>query len=33
MNKKPVILVVDDEKNSREGLGRALQRNYEVLLA
>jgi DNA-binding NtrC family response regulator len=33
MSKKPVILVVDDEKNSREGLGRALQRNYEVLLA
>ncbi len=33
MTKKPVILVVDDEKNSREGLGRALQRNYEVLLA
>ena len=33
MPAKPVILVVDDEKNSREGLGRALQRNYEVLLA
>ena len=31
--KKPVILIVDDEKNSREGLGRALQRSYDVLLA
>ncbi|MCZ7592331.1 MAG: sigma-54 dependent transcriptional regulator [Kiritimatiellae bacterium] len=31
--KKPVVLIVDDEKNSREGLARALQRNYEVLLA
>jgi DNA-binding NtrC family response regulator len=31
--RKPVILIVDDEKNSREGLARALQRNYQVLLA
>jgi CheY-like chemotaxis protein len=31
--KKPVLLIVDDEKNSREGLARALQRTYEVLLA
>ena len=31
--KKPVILIVDDEKNAREGLARALQKNYEVLLA
>ncbi len=33
MSKKPAILIVDDEKNSREGLGRALQRHYEVHLA
>lgn len=31
--KKPVVLIVDDEKNSREGLARALQRNYEIRLA
>lgn len=31
--KKPVVLIVDDEKNSREGLARALQRTYEILLA
>ena len=31
--KKPVILITDDEKNTREGLARALQRNYDVLLA
>lgn len=31
--KKPVLLIVDDEKNAREGLARALQKNYEVLLA
>ena len=31
--KKPTILIVDDEKNTRDGLGRALQRNYDVLLA
>lgn len=31
--KKPVVLIVDDEKNSREGIARALQRQYEVLLA
>ena len=31
--KKPTILIVDDEKNTRDGLGRALQRNYNVLLA
>ncbi|MGE4488906.1 MAG: sigma-54-dependent transcriptional regulator [Kiritimatiellales bacterium] len=30
---KPVILVVDDEKNIREGLGRALRRSYDILLA
>jgi len=33
MTAKPVILIVDDEKNAREGLARALQRTYEVLLA
>ncbi len=31
--KKPLVLVVDDEKNSREGLARALQRTYDVRLA
>ena len=31
--KKPVILIVDDEKNTREGLARALRRHYDVLLA
>ncbi len=31
--KKTVVLIVDDEKNSREGLARALQRTYDVLLA
>jgi DNA-binding NtrC family response regulator len=30
---KPVLLIVDDEKNTREGLARALRRSYEVLLA
>ena len=30
---KPVVLVVDDEKNTREGLGRALRRDYDVVLA
>ena len=33
MTAKPVILVVDDEKNAREGLARALQRSYEIVLA
>ena len=33
MNTKPVILIVDDEKNTREGLARALRRSYEVLIA
>ena len=31
--KKPLILVVDDEKNTRDGLARALRRSYDVLLA
>ena len=30
---KPTILLVDDEKNTREGLARALRRNYQVVLA
>jgi DNA-binding NtrC family response regulator len=33
MNIKPTILIVDDEKNTREGLARALRRSYEVLIA
>ncbi len=33
MKKKPLILIVDDEKNTRDGLARALRRNYDVLLA
>ncbi|HVM59422.1 MAG TPA: sigma-54 dependent transcriptional regulator [Verrucomicrobiae bacterium] len=31
--KQPTILVVDDERNTREGLQRALEDRYEVLLA
>jgi DNA-binding NtrC family response regulator len=30
---KPTILLVDDEKNTREGLSRALRRHYRVILA
>jgi len=30
---KPTILIVDDEKNSRDGLARALRRTYEVRVA
>jgi len=30
---KPSILLVDDEKNTREGLSRALRRKYRVILA
>jgi DNA-binding NtrC family response regulator len=33
MNTKPIVLVVDDEKNTREGLARALKRSYEVHVA
>jgi DNA-binding NtrC family response regulator len=33
MNKPAVVLVVDDDKNTREGLARALRPEYEVLLA
>jgi DNA-binding NtrC family response regulator len=31
--KRPVILIVDDERNTREGLQRALEDRYDVLLA
>jgi two-component system, NtrC family, response regulator AtoC len=31
--KKPTLLIVDDERNTREGLERALRDRYEVLLA
>ncbi|HUJ71994.1 MAG TPA: response regulator, partial [Verrucomicrobiae bacterium] len=31
--KQPTILIVDDERNTREGLQRALQDRYTVLLA
>ncbi len=30
---KPVILIVDDDKNTRDGLQRALQRSYDVRVA
>ncbi len=33
MNKQPTILIVDDERNTREGLERALQNRYDVRLA
>jgi len=33
MSDKPVILVVDDDKNTRDGLQRALQRHYAVVTA
>ena len=33
MSDKPVILVVDDDKNTRDGLQRALQRHYAVKTA
>ena len=33
MSTKPIILVVDDDRNTREGLQRALQRHYEVRTA
>ena len=29
----PVVLVIDDERNTREGLQRAFRRKYEILLA
>ena len=33
MPDKPVILIVDDDKNTRDGLQRALQRHYDVMTA
>jgi DNA-binding NtrC family response regulator len=33
VSKKPSVLIVEDEKNTRDGLARALRRTYEVLLA
>ena len=33
MSEMPSILIVEDEKNTRDGLARALRRNYEVMLA
>ncbi len=33
MAERPVILVVDDDKNTRDGLQRALQRHYDVKTA
>jgi DNA-binding NtrC family response regulator len=30
---KPTVLLVDDERNTREGLARALRRKYRILLA
>ncbi|MDO9541680.1 MAG: sigma-54 dependent transcriptional regulator [Kiritimatiellia bacterium] len=33
MNDKPVILIVEDEKNTREGLEKALNHNYQAILA
>lgn len=33
MTRRPTILIVEDEKNTREGLERALHRNYQTLLA
>ncbi len=31
--KKPKIIIIDDERNTREGLERALKQNYDVTLA
>ena len=33
MSRRPTILIVEDEKNTREGLERALRRNYQTLPA
>ncbi|MBI2437429.1 MAG: response regulator, partial [Lentisphaerae bacterium] len=33
MARRATILIVEDEKNTREGLERALRRNYQTLLA
>lgn len=33
MTLKPALLIVEDEKNTREGLARALQKRYSILMA
>jgi DNA-binding NtrC family response regulator len=33
MSTKPSILIVEDEKNTRDGLARALRRSYKIVLA
>ncbi len=33
MTRRPIILIVEDEKNTREGLERALRRDYQTLAA
>jgi len=33
MNERPVILIVDDEKNTREGLQKSFRHKYDILLA
>ncbi len=33
MKKKPVVLIVEDEKNTRDGLARALRKSFDVRLA
>jgi DNA-binding NtrC family response regulator len=33
MTAKPLVLVVDDERHAREGLARALRREYRIVLA
>lgn len=33
MNARPTVLIVEDEKNTREGLQRALRKNYQTILA
>ena len=33
MSDKPVVLIVDDDRNTREGLQRALRRRYQVVTA
>ena len=33
MTRKPVLLIVEDEKNTREGLDHALKKRYSILLA
>src|ERR1035437_9955088 len=30
---KPVVFIIDDERNTREGLARALREKYDILLS